>query len=131
MKNIAWLLCLAVALAGLGTALAQAKAQTGKDIPANVIEIFKKNCTGCHTGERPPKGLSLIPSKVANVINAPSTEKPALKLIDTADPEASYILKKITGASDITGNRMPRGKRPLAQADIDAIKAWIVSLKQN
>ncbi|MGA2534098.1 MAG: hypothetical protein ABSG19_13805 [Candidatus Aminicenantales bacterium] len=130
MKNTAWLLCVALALAGLGTALAQAKAQTGNDVPANVIEIFKKNCTGCHTGQRPPQGLSLIPSKVANAINAPSTEKPALKLIDTADPEASYLLKKIMGASDITGSRMPRGKKPLAQADIDVIKAWIQGLKK-
>lgn len=129
MKNTAWLLCVVVALAGLGTALAQAKAQTGKDIPANVIEIFKKNCVGCHTGQRPPKGLSLISSKVADAINAPSTEKPALKLIDTANPEASYLLKKILGASDITGSRMPRGKH-MAEADIETLKAWILGLKK-
>lgn len=130
MKNTAWLLCLVLALAGLGTALAQATAQTGKDIPANVIEIFKKNCAGCHTAQRPSKGLSLIPSRVADVINSPSKEKPSLKLVDTADPEASYLLHKILGASDISGSRMPRGKKPLAQADIDAIKAWIVGLNK-
>jgi len=131
MKNLARLLCLVLALSGAGMALAQAKAPAGKDIPANVIEVFKKNCTGCHTGQRPPKGLSLIPSKVATVINAPSTEKPELKLVDTAIPEASYLLKKIMGASDITGSRMPRGKKPLDQADIDVIKAWITGLKKN
>jgi mono/diheme cytochrome c family protein len=129
MKNTAWLLCVVFALAGVGTALAQANAQTGKDIPANVIEIFKKNCAGCHTGQRPPKGLSLIPSKVADAINAPSAEKPALKLIDTANPEASYLLKKILGARDITGSRMPRGKH-MAEADIEVLKAWILGLKK-
>ena len=129
MKNTAWLLCVVLALAGLGTALAQANAQTGTDIPANIIEIFKKNCAGCHTGQRPPKGLSLIPSKVANAINAPSTEKPALKLIDTANPEASYLLKKILGGKDISGSRMPRGKH-MAEADIETLKAWILGLNK-
>ncbi len=129
MKRIVFLLCVVLALSGLGMALSQPKAQTGKDVPANVIEIFKKNCIGCHTGQRPPKGLSLIPSKVADAINAPSTEKPALKLIDTANPEASYLLKKILGASDITGSRMPRGKH-MAEADIETLKAWILGLKQ-
>jgi mono/diheme cytochrome c family protein len=113
---------------GLAAAVAQAQKPPVRDIPANILEIFKKNCTGCHTGQRPPKGLSLIPSKVALAIDAPSTEMPKLKIIDSAEPESSYLLKKIEGASDIQGARMPRG-RHMADADRETLKAWILGLK--
>jgi mono/diheme cytochrome c family protein len=129
MKKVIIFACAVVALAGLATALSQAAKEPDKDIPSNVVEILKKNCTGCHVGQRPPKGLSLIASKIAAAFDAPSAEKPALKLIDTANPESSYLLKKILGASDITGSRMPRGKH-MAEADIEALKAWILSLKK-
>ena len=130
MKKAALLMCTVVILAGLAAALSQATKEPAPVIPSNVVEILKKNCAGCHTGQRPPAGLSLIASKIAAAFNAPSAEKPALKLIDTANPEASYLLKKIQGASDITGSRMPRGKH-MAEADIEALKAWILSLKKN
>jgi hypothetical protein len=120
----------ALLLSGSGIALSQAASKPTPEIPQNIIQIIKKQCTSCHTGSRPPMGLSLIPSKIAAAVDAPSREIPKLKLLDTADPEASYLLKKIEGARDITGSRMPKGKH-LAEADLEALKAWILSLKKS
>jgi hypothetical protein len=120
----------ALLLPGSGVALSQATSKTAAEIPQNIVRIIKKQCTSCHTGSRPPMGLSLIPSKIAAAVDAPSREMPQLKLLDTASPEASYILKKIEGAKDITGSRMPKGKH-LAEADLEVLKAWILSLKKS
>jgi mono/diheme cytochrome c family protein len=129
MKKAVFLIFAAFIISGLGMALSQATNQPAKEIPANVIEVFKKHCASCHTGQRPPKGLSLIPAKVASAINAPSTEMPELKIIDTSNPESSYLLKKIQGGGDIKGAKMPRG-RHLADADAEILKAWILGFKK-
>ena len=122
MKKAALLMCTVVILAGLAAALSQATKEPAPVIPSNVVEILKKNCAGCHTGQRPPAGLSLIASKIAAAFNAPSAEKPALKLIDTANPEASYLLKRFRGratsraagcpAENIWRRRTSRPSRP-------------------
>ena len=130
MKKTCFFVLAALLLPGFGMALSQTKNQPANEIPPDVIQIFKKHCATCHTGQRSPKGLSLIPGKVAFAIDAPSAEKPELKIIDTANPEASYLLKKILGASDITGARMPKG-RHLAEADIEVLKTWILGLKKG
>jgi hypothetical protein len=129
MKKTCFFILAALLLSGFGMALSQAKSQPANEIPPNVIQIIKKHCTECHTGQRPPKGLSLIPGKVASAFDAPSAEKPELRIIDTANPEASYLLKKILGSSDISGSRMPRGKH-MPEADIETLKTWILGLKR-
>lgn len=127
MKKMGIVILAAVALAA-GAALAQSKNPAAKDIPANVLEIFKKSCAGCHSGLLAPKGLKLVPGKFASAIDAKSKELPALKIIDTANPESSYLLMKIEGASSIKGKRMPAGG-VLADADLQTLKAWILGLK--
>lgn len=107
---------------------AAAGAWAAEDIPEGVKTLIKQKCAVCHTGQRPPKGLSLIPGKIASAINAPSAEVPTLSIIDTANPEASYMLKKILRAGDIVGKKMPLG-RTLKEADLETLKAWILGLK--
>jgi len=131
MKKTAFALCAALALSGLAAALCQAQGQSAKDVPANVLEIIKKHCAGCHWGKSPSKGLNLEPGKIQAAINAPSQELPALKIIDTADPGASYLLKKVQGGSGIKGSRMPRMGKKLPSADIEILKAWLTSLKNK
>jgi mono/diheme cytochrome c family protein len=131
MKKTAFVLCALLAFSGLAAALSQAQPQSAKDVPANVLEIIKKRCSGCHWGQSPSKGLNLEPGKIQAVIDAPSKELPALKIIDTADPEASYLLKKVQGGSGIKGGRMPRFGKKLPAADIEILKAWILGLKKS
>jgi mono/diheme cytochrome c family protein len=115
-------------LAGAGTALALAGSQRGPEIPANVLAVFKKNCVRCHTGPKPPKGLSLIPARAAAIIDAPSAEVPGASIVDTKTPEASYLLKKVRRESGITGKPMPPGKALKAE-DLQVLEAWISGLK--
>ena len=115
-------------LAGVSAALSLTASQGGQDIPADVLNVFKKNCVRCHTGPKPPKGLRLIPGKIAAVIDAPSAEVPSLKIIDSNDPEASYLLKKIRRQPDIAGKPMPPRKALTAEA-LQVIEAWIEGLK--
>ena len=134
MKKMAVLLIPALILAGTGLALARAKTQPANEIPASVLEVFKRCCASCHAGESAPKGLRLVPGNFGAVIDAPSVEMPKLKLIDTANPESSYLLKKILGAGDINGSRMPRGifgGKHLAKADLKVLQTWILGLKSR
>ena len=43
------------------------------------------------------------------------------------DPNDSYMVQKIEGASGILGNQMPLGETPLPQATINAIRQWITA----
>lgn len=116
-------------LASLGAvALALVPSQSDPEIPADVQKVFKQHCVRCHTGPKPPKGLSVIPGKIASAIGAPSAEVPAMKLIEPGAPDASYLLKKVRREEGIAGKPMPPG-RPLAAEEIQALETWIAGLK--
>jgi hypothetical protein len=117
MKKASSILCSFLFILGpmaLGNRLGAS--QTGPAMPDNVKAVFKERCAVCHKGKYPPKRLNLEPEGLpASLLNAPSREQPALKLVDTASPEASYLLKKIKGSEGITGKKMPPpGKTALA-----------------
>lgn len=87
--------------------------------------IFSKSCalTDCHGGKQTP---NLSPERsYGNLVRVASVEVPALMRIEPGKPDSSYLYHKITGAPDIVGKRMPRGKPPLPQDQIDAIRHWI------
>jgi hypothetical protein len=97
-------------------------------VPADVVSILTKNCLDCHKGKFPPRGLSWEAKKIEAAFDAPS-RIPALKIIDTAAPESSYVLKKVRGEKGIKGSRMPPG-RALDPASIKILEDWIQSLKK-
>lgn len=117
-----------LAILGASAALAAGGASKAGDIPADVQTVFKKHCVRCHTGPMPPKGLSLVPSKAAAIIDAPSAEVPGVSIVDTKTPEASYLLKKVRRENSITGKPMPPGKA-LPADELKIIEAWIAGLK--
>ncbi|HEX2694411.1 MAG TPA: DUF5777 family beta-barrel protein, partial [Acidobacteriota bacterium] len=100
-------------------------------VPGEVKAVFQKNCAVCHKGKHPPKKLDLEPGRLpASVVDVPSTEQADLRLIDTAAPESSYLLKKILGAEGISGKRMPPPSKPaLAQDELAVLENWIMGLK--
>ena len=100
----------------------------------NVARIIKKNCsvTGCHKGAYPPMGLNLGKDKfLKSLVNIPSQEVPSLKLVDTENPEKSYLLMKIKGDKSIVGQRMPAGSRALKDTEIKTIEDWVSSLEET
>jgi hypothetical protein len=100
----------------------------------DVYSILDKNCSvsRCHQGNYPPKGLNLEKDKfLDSVLNVPSQEVPSLNLVDTENPEESYLLMKIKGNPRIKGTTMPAYSPPLPSDDIRIIQDWIESLKEQ
>jgi len=134
MKKASFLVCSFLFILGpmaLGSRLGAS--QTGPAMPDNVKAVFKERCAVCHKGKYPPKQLNLEPEGLpVSLLNAPSREQPALKLLNTASPEASYLLKKIKGSEGITGKIMPPpGKAALAGDEIALVENWIMGLKEG
>jgi hypothetical protein len=100
------------------------------EIPDGVKGLLQKRCTGCHFGKNPPRGLNLEPANVVAILDAPSTEVPTLKIIDTKSPGSSYLLKKVRRGKDIAGSGMPPPKA-LTAAELQVIEAWLVGPNQH
>jgi hypothetical protein len=134
MKKAPSIVCSVLVILGpiaLGSRLGASK--MGPAMPDGVKAVFKERCAVCHKGKYPPKQLNLEPEGLpASLLDAPSREQPALKLVDTASPEASYLLKKIKGGEGITGKIMPPpGKTALTGDEIALIESWIMGLKEG
>ncbi|MBP1659390.1 MAG: hypothetical protein H6P95_582 [Candidatus Aminicenantes bacterium] len=114
----------------LGTALPQSGDKASQGVPAAVQAVFKSRCTSCHTGSKPPRGLSLIPDRSAFILGAPSAEVPSLRIVDTDDPSASYLLKKVRREPGISGKPMPPSKA-LPVDELRIIEDWIMGLKKS
>jgi len=103
-----------------------------ENLENRVIKIFAENCAlaGCHTGTSPLMNLKLTKDEfLQRTVNQPSLEKPGMARVTPGEPENSYLVKKITGAADIVGQRMPFGRDPLTADQIATIVGWIKSLK--
>lgn len=90
-------------------------------------EIFTPTCAkiGCHAAIGQQSELLLTAGNAyANIVNRASVENPSLNRITPNDPTSSYLYRKITGAG-ITGDRMPQGAPPLADAQIRLVRDWI------
>ena len=86
-------------------------------------------CTGCHTnvGRTPSSGLNLVEGQsLQALVGQPSRGKAGAVLVVPGDPDRSYLLQKLMGASDIVGLRMPRSNGPfLTDGQISIIRRWI------
>lgn len=96
--------------------------------------IFSQSCgvSGCHV----PGGAGLMPLRTAqesfqNLVGVASIQKPDLDRVTPNDPDNSYLIQKLEGAPGIVGERMPFGRSPLAQEQIDLIREWIADGAQN
>lgn len=92
--------------------------------------IFNLNCalSGCHLGSNPASGLNLSEGNAfGNIVGVPSQEVPSLQRVKPNSPDSSYLVWKIEGRQGIQGERMPRGRTPLSQEQIDVIRQWIAN----
>jgi hypothetical protein len=89
----------------------------------------RQACTDCHSdvGRNPSGGLVLLQGRAHDsLVGRPSTGKPGAVRVIPGDPDNSYIVKKLEGAPDIVGVRMPRGNGPfLTDGQILVIRRWI------
>jgi len=94
--------------------------------------IFTPICTKCHIGAGAPQGLQLdADHSYMLLVGVASTEQPTVMRVAPGDPDSSYIIRKLEGASGISGERMPLGGPYLDQATIDVIRQWITAGAQK
>jgi hypothetical protein len=88
--------------------------------------IIVKRCSGqpglCHNGQFEPN-LSTAGMTYAYVVNRPSIEKWGTLRVKPGDATNSFFVDKLRNRGVAT--QMPLGADPLADADIQAIEAWI------
>lgn len=94
---------------------------------ANIQQnVFTPICAQCHIGATAPQGMRLDEANSYQmIVGVPSAEKPDLLRIDPRNPDASYLIRKLEGGPDIAGAQMPRGRSPLPQDVINAIRVWV------
>jgi hypothetical protein len=92
-------------------------------------------CVQCHTdsGRVPAGNLVLLEGRsYQQLVGRASTGKPDETLVIPGDPDNSYIVKKLEGASDIVGLRMPRNNGPfLSEGQMRVIRRWIAEGAAN
>ncbi|MBI1923142.1 hypothetical protein HYR99_02715 [Candidatus Poribacteria bacterium] len=94
---------------------------------ADILPIFEKNGCGsifCHGSTTPQSGYS--PFTAVGALG-PGNEAKQLGTCNVirGNPDESYLIKKLTGAPGIIGNRMPEGGDPIDTADLLKIRQWI------
>ena|SRR5579863_9542144 len=94
--------------------------------------VFTPICTRCHSGAAAPEGLQLDAGhSYALLVGVPSAEVPGFERVQPGDPDSSYLILKLEGASGIVGGRMPFGGPYLPQSTIDVIRQWITNGAQG
>ena len=104
-----------------------------EDQRTQVSQIFEQNCisAGCHSGRFPAMEMNLEEGRFQeSILNVPSRQVPDLNLIDTKNPEKSYLLMKIKGDEEITGKLMPYDRNPISVAEIKSIEEWIRNFEE-
>jgi len=78
-------------------------------------------------GRTPSGGMVLLGGRAhEQLVGRASSGKPGAIRVIPGDPDNSYIIKKLEGAPDIVGVRMPRGNGPfLTPGQILVIRRWI------
>jgi hypothetical protein len=106
---------------------------TGLEATLSSIQenIFTPNCasSSCHAGSSPQAGLDLSDGKsFGELVGVSSQQVPSLKRVEASNSGASYLVNKVEGtAGNVGGNssQMPKGRDPLSDEEIQAIKDWI------
>ncbi len=95
----------------------------------------RQSCIDCHSdqGRNASGGLVLLDGRAYDaLVTRPSTGKPGATRVVPGDPDNSYLVKKLEGALDIAGVRMPRGTGPfLTPGQMLVIRRWIQQGAQN
>jgi hypothetical protein len=136
-KGVLPVLLLAVVLVLGSLAYSRAASQKKPSGISGVKAVLVQNCAvaGCHRAnmtDMPAANLNLDRGRFpASVLDVPSAQLLDYKLVDTKNPEKSYLLMKIKGDPGIQGSRMPVNRTPLNAKQIQEVEDWINSLKSR
>lgn len=91
--------------------------------------VFTPTCarSGCHSEASAAQGLRLDAANSPGIVGRPSTEKPGLNLIESGDPDISYLILKIEGDPSISLSRMPLGGPFLDNPTIQTMRDWVTA----
>lgn len=92
----------------------------------DIQSIFNNNCIsgGCHANAA-SAGMNLMQGQsYANLVNVNSTLEPGQVRVVPNDSQNSYLVLKLEGRQQ-SGLRMPLGRNPLSNSQIQNIKNWI------
>lgn len=81
-----------------------------------ISKLFHSNCTRCHSGASPPKGLVL--STYADVMKGANGEP----VVVPGKPKESELMKRVRG---ISTPQMPYHSPPLPEVDMALLELWI------
>jgi len=96
-----------------------------------VQAVFEKyGCTGCHPGVNPSLDLQKGKS-YGNLVGIQALEDPGLYRVVAGDPGRSFLYLKLGGDAPVAdipayGTRMPPNAPPIAAADLDLVRRWIL-----
>jgi mono/diheme cytochrome c family protein len=85
-------------------------------------------CTNCHTsvGRSPAAGLDLSHAAAyEQLVNMPARAVSGSMRVVPGDPDRSYLVRTIEGASGIAGQRMPISGPYLTESQIAIVRQWI------
>lgn len=84
---------------------------------------------GCHGGARPAEGLDLSTASAgyADLVNVASGQCGARLRVKPNDVANSYLVNKVLGSGLCSGSRMPKMGSGLTAAQLDVLRAWILS----
>lgn len=88
--------------------------------------IFLKSCTfsSCHQGTSAAGMLDLKTDPYAALVEVPASGAPSRVRVVPGDPDASYLMEKLTSDTPADGDPMPP-ESPLSEERIATIRAWI------
>lgn len=89
-------------------------------------EVFDASCafSTCHGAASPAGGLDLRPENAhAALVNVPASTGDVL--VVPGDPDASYLVAKVTPGAEIEGEPMPVGQDGLDDERLELLRGWI------
>ena len=116
-------------LAGPTPALQPTFASIQQEIFETTDSAGRTACMQCHTstGRVPTGGMDLNHGiAYSQLVNFPVREKPGAIRVIPGDPDNSYLIQKLEGATGIVGRRMPfTGPPYLSDGQVLIIRRWI------
>ena len=116
-------------LAGPTPNLEPTFASVQREIFESTDRAGRPACVNCHTstGRNPAGGMNLNHDIAYDqLVNVAARAKPGAIRVIAGDPDNSYLIRKLEGAADIVGRRMPFNGPPyLTAGQIQIMRRWI------
>ena len=106
-----------IAILPFASMLLAGDAESAIDFDRDIRPIFQQHCIGCHGGVRQQGDLSLLDG---GSLKATASKQ---EVIVAGKPEQSELIRRVTSSN--ADERMPAGKPPLSDQQIEKLKRWI------